>query len=71
MATCRLCTAEVIWAMDNYGATVPLDGIEMRDRGKGRYWIVQDGTRPIVAELPEDSERRAFVDHRLICAGAA
>lgn len=67
MATCRVCTAPITWAIDDEGERIPLDDHEQRDYGPGRYRIEIDGNPPQVAPVGEDSSARTFVDHRIIC----
>lgn len=67
MATCRVCSADITWAVDEQGDKVPLDDHEQLDYGPSRYRIVVDGTRPTVAALGDESPARAYVDHRTIC----
>lgn len=65
--TCRVCSADIIWAVDETGNNVPLDAHEERDEGPGRYRITLDGVKPVVAKIAEESPARTYVDHRRIC----
>jgi hypothetical protein len=68
MATCRVCTAPIIWSVDEgSGENVPLDAHEERDEGPGRYRIAVDGEKPVVTKIGEESPLRTYVDHREIC----
>lgn len=68
MATCRVCTADIIWGIvESNGENVPLDAHEERDEGPGRYRIVIDGEKPTVTAIGEESPLRTYVDHRVIC----
>jgi hypothetical protein len=68
MADCRVCNAPITWAVTTgAGDLVPLDDHEQRDYGSGRYRVITDGTRPVVAAVPEQSPVRTWVDHRMIC----
>lgn len=67
MATCRVCAADIIWAVDQQGENVPLDAHEERDQGPARYRIVIDGVKPTVDVIAEESPLRTYVDHRTIC----
>lgn len=68
MSVCRICNVPIIWAVDDEtGATLPLDDHEQRDYGPGRYRIVQDGQRPRVQAVGEQSPVRTYVDHRVLC----
>lgn len=67
MATCRVCTAPIIWSVDGDGNNVPLDAHEERDQGSARYRIVVDGVKPTVEKIAEESPLRTYVDHRTIC----
>lgn len=65
--TCRVCSADIFWCVDEEGNNVPLDSHEERDDGPDRYRITQDGERPTVARIAEESPVRTYVDHRTIC----
>jgi hypothetical protein len=67
MAVCRICNSPITWAVNHAGDVIPLDDHEQRDYGPGRYRISKDGTRPVVASVPDDSRARVYVDHRVLC----
>jgi hypothetical protein len=81
MSNCRVCTAPIRWATGPGGRPIPLDEHEQLDYDpprppvaspvelgpKARYRIVQDGARPIVEPVPDDSPARTYVDHRWLC----
>lgn len=68
MAHCRVCMAEVSFGVLPDGETkIPLDERETRDEGPDRYRIVEFTDPPKIEAVAEESQRRAMVDHRVIC----
>lgn len=67
MATCRVCTAPITWAVDENGERIPLDDHEQLNYGPKRYRITRDGNPPTVTALSEESPAQSFVDHRQLC----
>lgn len=74
MAYCRVCMADVVWALkegmdeNDPEARVPLDEHETAMSGEGRYRIKLPRSRlPIVEPLTPTYQGEGMLDHRTIC----
>lgn len=67
MANCRVCSAEITWALTPGGERIPLDEREQRMEGEDRYRIVGLSDPPKAEPVSESYPNPAMVDHRTIC----
>lgn len=67
MANCRVCMAEITWAVLPDGTKIPLDERERPDTGEDRYRITEFVDPPKIEPVRPETPRQAMVDHRTIC----
>lgn len=67
MSACRVCYADITWAITESGEKIPIDDHEERDYGADRYVIIETKSQPVIRAIAEESPTRAYVDHRVLC----
>lgn len=68
MATCRVCTADIVWCETADGTAIPLDEHEQEQIGPNRFRIKENNApRPLIEPVAENFPAPAMVDHRTIC----
>lgn len=67
MSMCRVCLADITWAVLLDGTKVPLDNHHSEPKGPHRYRYTGHGTPPTIEKVPDEFEVPAMMDHREIC----
>lgn len=67
MSMCRVCLADITWAVLPDGTKIPLDNHQTEHKGPHRYRYTGHATPPTIERVPPEAELSAMMDHRELC----